>query len=81
MRPLRLAPRLLVVLALVVLPGVLGVREPASAATGDLVADVYCPDGENNGVSVAFDGTFLYYTNFHGTYLHRIETPPPGAST
>jgi len=45
----------------------------ASAAPGDLVADLAIPDSAG-GVSVAFDGFKLYYTGFSGTTLHSINT-------
>src|SRR5712692_2365608 len=61
----------------------------AAAATGHLVADVFVPDAAavplpggaptTGGVSVAFDGKFLYYTSLenatmeNGTILHRVS--------
>ncbi|SRR6266508_144267 len=46
---------------------------PASAAPGDKIADI-TPFDAGGGVSVAFDGTHLFYTQFSGTVLHRIGT-------
>ena len=58
-----------------------GQVQPAAAAPGDIVADVDATSAlANFGVSVAFDGQFLYYTNFNGTVMHRIDVPPPGSS-
>jgi hypothetical protein len=54
--------------------------QPALAVAGDLVADIYCDEAVASGVSVAFDGTYLYFTNWNGTTLRRIATPPPGAT-
>jgi hypothetical protein len=66
-------------LALVALWSTLG-AQPAAAQAGTLIADITCPDA-SGGVSVAFDGAFLYYTNFSGSVMHRIAIPGPGAST
>src|SRR6266571_4886065 len=58
-----------------------GQVQPATAAPGDLIADVDANlAGAAGGVSVAFDGQFLYYTSFDGTFMHRIDVPPPGSS-
>ena len=46
---------------------------PATAVPGDKIADIFVADSQG-GVSVAFDGSFLYYTSFFGTTLHRIAT-------
>lgn len=54
----------------------------AFAAPGDLVSDVIIGEGEdagfggpNDGVGVAFDGTYLYYSAaFYDPILHRIDT-------
>jgi hypothetical protein len=76
-----LCTRLLWLLALVVLQLTVGYAQPAAAAPGDLIADVDATTaGATFGVSVAFDGQFLYYTNFNGTLMHRIDVPPPGSS-
>ena len=71
--------RALAVLSFVIAQAASG-AEPAAAAPGDLVADLYCEDSVASGVSVAFDGTFLYYTNWNGTALHRVSPPPPGGT-
>ena len=57
----------------------------ARAATGDLVADVLVPEADalwprGLAPSVAFDGHHLYYLDYAGSVLHRIDPPPPGAS-
>jgi hypothetical protein len=46
---------------------------PAGAANGDLVREV---KGQfaSIGVSVAFDGTYLYYTNLNESVIHRMTT-------
>lgn len=77
------APRwamLLPALALVAAQITLARPEPAAAAPGDLVADVIVPEGYPSNVapSVAFDGQYLYYTEYAGSILHRIAVPPPG---
>lgn len=51
--------------------------QPAAAATGDLIAVVPIPENAG-GIAVAFDGTFLYYTVFPGTQLHRIRPDGTG---
>src|SRR5688572_11198908 len=45
--------------------------QTAYGAAGDKVAEIF-PADSPGGVSVAFDGQFLYYTNFDGLILHRI---------
>ena len=49
----------------------------ASAAPGDVVADVVTTDGQYVNNNVAFDGRFLYYSDYYGQVLHRIDVPPP----
>jgi hypothetical protein len=44
----------------------------ASAAPGDKLADIH-PADSFGGVTVAFDGEFLYYNNFNEPNLHRIR--------
>jgi hypothetical protein len=66
-------------LALVVL--LLGHSRPLEASAGDLIADVNASPNAVFGVSVAFDGQYLYFTNYNDTLLHRIDVPPPGMST
>ena len=76
--------RLLTVLALVIGQITLGRVVPVRAAQGDLIAEVITPEGEGftwaRGISpsVAFDGNNLYYTEYAGAILHRIDVPPPG---
>jgi hypothetical protein len=75
--------RLLSVLALVGGPIILSRVVPALAAQGDLIAEVITPEDESlwlRGISpsVAFDGNHLYYTEYAGVILHRIDVPPPG---
>jgi hypothetical protein len=76
--------RRLPLLALVTGLITLGRALPAMAAPGDLIADVITPEGTGvvfvRGISpsVAFDGRYLYYTEYAGSILHRIDVPPAG---
>ncbi len=60
---------------------------PVAAAPGDLVAEVTTPEGSGplwaRGISpsVAFDGRYLYYVEYAGSVLHRIDVPPAGGSS
>jgi hypothetical protein len=61
---------------------------PAAAAAGAVIADVVLPLGDDGTLwpvgispSVAFDGKYLYYAEYSGPVLHRIDVPPPGAPT
>ena len=54
----------------------LGYAEVASAAVGDLRRDLAA--GSPGGVSVAFDGSNLYYTDRNGVLLHSMT--PTGAA-
>ena len=68
-----------------VVAATLGSARSASAAPGDLVADVLVPEAEvvwprGLAPSVAFDGRDLYYLDYAGSVLHRIAAPPTGAS-
>jgi hypothetical protein len=70
---------------MLVLAVALGAARPAAAAAGDMVADVLVPEAEivwarGLAPSVAFDGRYLYYLDYAGSVLHRIDAPPPGAS-
>lgn len=79
--------RLLLALALVTGGITLSRVLPVSAARGDLIAEVITPQGQGvpwtRGISpsVAFDGTYLYYTEYAGPFLNRIDVPPPGGPT
>lgn len=79
--------RLLSVLALVTGQITLGRAVPAMAAPGDLIADVITPEASDPlfvreiSPSVAFDGKYLYYTEYAGITLHRIDVPPAGQSS
>ena len=65
----------------------IGLGHTASAAPGDLIAEVTTPEGSGwtwaRGISpsVAFDGQKLYYVEYAGVILHRIDVPPAGGST
>src|SRR6185503_5478265 len=63
----------------------IGGAHPAAAAPGDLVADVLVPEADpvwTRGLapSVAFDGRYLYYLDYAGSVLHRIDVPPAGSA-
>jgi hypothetical protein len=61
--------------------------QPAAASPGDLLAEVTTPEGTGllwaRGISpsVGFDGRFLYYVEYAGSVLHRIDVPPAGGSS
>jgi len=77
----------LAVLALIAFSLAAGRAQVATAAPGDLIAEVTTPEGTGllwaRGISpsVAFDGHYLYYAEYSGSVLHRIDVPPAGAST
>src|SRR2546428_4823716 len=78
-------PRLVLAFALAFLQITLGRAQPALAAPGDLIADVIVPEAAALWVggispSVGLDGRYLYYTDYMGSALHRIDAPPPGAA-
>ena len=78
--------RLLSVLTFVAFQATLGNSQSAVAAPGDLIADVSTPEAAmawplGIAKAVAFDGQYLYYAEYAGSVLHRINVPPPGAST
>jgi hypothetical protein len=57
-----------------------------AAAPGEIIADVSTPEGEmvsqlGMAKAVAMDGQYLYYAEYAGSVLHRIDVPPPGASS
>lgn len=58
---------------------------PASAAPGDIITDLVVPEAQTvwqTGIAkaVAMDGTYLYYAEYMGSVLHRIDVPPQGSS-
>ncbi|HYR86233.1 MAG TPA: hypothetical protein VE422_19250 [Terriglobia bacterium] len=60
---------------------------PARFIAGDLIAEITLPDspgpfGGTRGIAkaIGFDGRYLYYAEYAGMILHRINVPPPGAS-
>jgi len=73
--------------ALIALTAIAARPQGATAAPGDLVAEVTTSEGSGllwaRGISpsVAFDGRYLYYAEYSGSVLHRIDVPPAGAST
>ena len=62
-----------------------GPAQPAAAAPGDVIVDVPVP--ETDGVlwprgiakAIGFDGHYLYYAEWAGPVLHRIDVPPAGS--
>lgn len=84
--PTRRALRLLAVL-LVVVAQLSAVAQLGLAAPGDRVAEVITVEGTGPtwargiSVSVGFDGQHLYYTEYGGSILHRIDVPPAGGPT
>lgn len=52
---------------------------------GTLIAETRAPEAEKlfvHGIAkaIGFDGSFLYYTEYAGSTLHRIDVPAPGTS-
>jgi hypothetical protein len=83
--PLRWVRRL-AVLTVVAFQATIGGAQPAAAAPGDLIADVSTPEAQTNSTfgiakAVAFDGSYLYYAEYAGAVIHRINMPPTGASS
>jgi hypothetical protein len=71
----------LLTLAIVITQLTFAGARPAAAAPGSVIADVTTPEGQVLSKSIAFDGRYLYYTEFNGTVLHRIDVPPAGGVT
>src|SRR5207248_6312912 len=76
-------PRLLAAGVVAVLTAVMSGPQPVAAAPGDVIADIVVPEvyvDESYGIAkaVAYDGHNLYYAEFGGSTLHRIDMPPPG---
>jgi hypothetical protein len=79
--------RWLAVAALVISQVLGGRAQPAAAAPGDVIADITPPEADGTlwprGViakAIGFDGHNLFYAEYAGVVLHRIDVPPPGAS-
>ena len=75
--------RLLPAAAVALLPTILIGAQPVAAAPGDVIADIIVPEVYVNGSfgiakAVAYDGHNLYYAEYGGSTLHRIDMPPPG---
>ena len=70
------------IFALVLAQSAASVANVARAASGDLIADVVVPEPypRYTSPSVASDGRYLYYTEYGGSTLHRIDIPPAGSS-
>src|SRR5207249_10288002 len=78
-RPALRVAGLLVVALLIVATAA---AHPAAAAPGDLVASVTVPEPYPRQVapSVASDGRNLYYPEYAGSVLYRIDVPAAGCS-
>src|SRR5919197_5188628 len=82
-RALSLAPAL----TLIATFATFGPAQRAVAAPGDLIAEVTTPEGSSLlwaraiSRSVGFDGHYLYYVEYAGSVLHRLDVPTAGAST
>jgi hypothetical protein len=74
--------RVLSTIAFVVSVLMVGGARPAAAASGDPIADVTVPEpvSQFTSPSVAFDGRYLYYVDYGGSTLYRIDVPPAGSS-
>jgi hypothetical protein len=73
------------VLPLTALLLALGQPLAAAAAPGDTIADLSTPEGAmfaplGIAKAIAMDGSFLYYAEYAGSVMHRVNVPPPGAS-
>ncbi len=54
-----------------------------ATSAGDLITEIITPEAANNGAfgkAIGFDGRYLYYTEWAGSVLHRINVPLPGLS-
>jgi hypothetical protein len=77
----------LAVLAMTALTVMASPAQTALAAPGDLIAEVTTAEGSSLlwaraiSPSVAFDGHYLYYVEYSGSILHRIDVPPAGGSS
>jgi hypothetical protein len=77
--------RLLSVLMLAAVMAIFGGVLPAAAAPGDNIADLTTPEGAmvwplGIAKAIAMDGKYLYYAEYSGSVIHRVDVPPPGAS-
>jgi hypothetical protein len=81
----RISRKLVVVLGLVVALG--AGQDVALAVPGDHIAEVITIEGTGPtwargiSVSVGFDGRYLYYAEYGGSILHRVDVPPAGQPT
>lgn len=87
LRSLNRPGRSALVIALFVACATLAGAVRAAASPGDLVAEVLTPEGSGLtwaraiSPSVGFDGQHLYYVEYAGSVLHRIDVPPAGGSS
>ena len=60
--------------------------QPMATNPGDLIVDIITPESgivgqlHDMAKAVGFDGSYLYYAEWAGSVLHRIDVPPPGQS-
>ncbi len=61
---------------------VLAGAQSSGTRPGDLIAEIVTPEVNGAvGKGIAYDGQYLYYTEWAGNFLHRIDVPPPGLSS
>ncbi len=60
----------------------IGIAGAQTTKPGDLIAEIIVPEVANGffGKAIGYDGRYLYYTEWAGSILHRIDVPPPGLS-
>jgi hypothetical protein len=83
-RRLQGLPRLAVPL-LAALQAALGSILPVAAAPGDTVVDLSVPEQSMGAAgqiakAIGFDGHNLFYAEYAGSILHRVDVPPRGSS-
>jgi hypothetical protein len=57
---------------------------PAAAAPGDIITDLVVPEAQTvyqlgMAKALAMDGKYLYYAEYMGSVMHRIDVPPQGS--
>jgi hypothetical protein len=62
--------------------GQTAVGRAQTTSAGDLIAEIITPEPANGffGKAIGYDGRYLYYAEWAGSILHRIDVPPPGVS-
>jgi hypothetical protein len=79
--------RLLLIPALIVCQSDRGNGRELAAGPGTVITEIITPEADGAtgnvrgiGKAMGFDGTYLYYAEYAGLILHRINVPPPGQS-